>query len=154
MCVDGLPLWLIWLGAGLVLALLELAVPGMILIFFSLGCLLSALAAYFFSDALTMQVVVFCVASVVSLLVLRRSFMGWFQGQVSDVMEDGYEHTPQGVVAEVSRDFSEDGFGQIKYRGSFWKAVSQSGNSFVVGDKVRIVDWTDKSKTSFFVKKI
>ncbi|WP_421901003.1 NfeD family protein [Maridesulfovibrio sp.] len=152
--MDGLPLWLIWLGAGLVLALLELAVPGMVLIFFSLGCLLSALAAFIFSDALVLQVAVFCISSAGSLLILRRAFMAWFQGQVSDVVDDGYENSPEGALAEVSKDFSNDGYGQIKYRGSFWKAVSQSDHNFVVGDKVRIVSWTDKSKTSFFVKKL
>ncbi|MFW5497797.1 MULTISPECIES: NfeD family protein [unclassified Maridesulfovibrio] len=152
--MDGLPLWLIWLIAGLVLALLELVAPGMVLIFFSLGCLLSALAALIYSDALVLQVTVFCISSVGTLLILRRTFMGWFQGQVSDVVDDGYDNSPEGALAEVSKDFGSDGFGQIKYRGSFWKAVAQLDHNFVVGDKVRIVSWADKSKTSFLVEKL
>ncbi|TIH19098.1 hypothetical protein D0S45_02660 [Marinifilum sp. JC120] len=152
--VEGLPLWLIWLGAGLVLALLELAVPGMILIFFSLGCLLSAATAYFLRDALVLQIIVFCLVSAGSLLVLRKTLMGWFQGQVTDIVDDGYDSSPEGALAEVCKDFTSDGYGQIRYRGSFWKAVSENGHEFSIGDKVRIVSWTDKSKTSFLVKKL
>ncbi|WP_319761632.1 NfeD family protein [Maridesulfovibrio sp.] len=152
--MNGFPLWLIWLGAGLALALLELAAPGMILIFFSFGCLLAASVAYFFSEALTLQVVTFCVASVISLLVLRRLFISWFQGQISETESDGYEDGPKGALAEACKDFSADGYGQIKYRGSYWKAVSDSGYILAAGDKVRIIDWTDKSKTTFLVKKI
>nr|WP_306770942.1 NfeD family protein [Desulfovibrio sp. JC010] len=126
----------------------------MILIFFGFGCFAAAVAAYFSSDALIMQVVVFCIISVASLLLLRKSFMGWFQGQVSDTAEDGYDDSPEGALAEVCKDFNAEGYGQIRYRGSFWKAVSQSKHNFVVGDQVRIVNWTDKSKTSFFVEKI
>ncbi|WP_432737728.1 NfeD family protein [Maridesulfovibrio sp. FT414] len=151
--MGSYPMWLIWLVSGLVLAGLELLVPGMVLIFFSFGCFAAALVSAFVADGLVIQVAVFCAASVFSLVVLRKAFMNWFQGQTSVKEAEGYDDFPAGAIAEATRDFPDSGYGQIKYRGSFWNALAESGQIITAGDVVRIVSWVDKSKTAFLVTK-
>ncbi len=144
-------MWLVWLVSGLVLAGLELLAPGMVLIFFSLGCFSAALLSVFVADSLVLQVAVFCAASIISLVALRKMFMDWFQGQSSGKGAGGYDDSPDGALAEASRDFADTGYGQIKYRGSFWNAVAQSGESISAGDAVRIISWADGGRTAFLV---
>ncbi len=149
--MESYPMWLVWLVSGLVLAGLELAVPGMVLIFFSIGCLAAALVSAFAPAELVLQVAVFCVASVLSLVVLRKAFMNWFQGQTSGKGTDGYDDSPDGALATASKDFPAAGYGQIKYRGSYWNAVAQSGEEIKAGSAVKIISWSEGSKTAFLV---
>ncbi|WP_156952687.1 NfeD family protein [Maridesulfovibrio frigidus] len=151
--MGNYPLWLMWLVGGIFLAMLELAVPGMVIIFFSLGCFAAAVVAAFVSEIVSVQIAVFCVASVFSLVVLRKVFMNWFQGQTSAKVSGDLEDSPDGALAEASKDFPENGYGQIRYRGSFWKAVADSGQSISAGEPVKIISWVDKRKTAFLVTK-
>ena len=70
--MDGLePHWL-WLIAGLVLAVAEMVVPGVFLIWFAAAALVVGLLTAAFPIAAPVQVVLFVVLSLVSVLASRR----------------------------------------------------------------------------------
>ena len=115
--------YMIWLYVGLAFAGLELAVPGLILIFFGLGAWVTALFAFIHPFSLAWQLGVFSAASVISLLALRKYVKSVFQGK-SGRDEEEVEDDDLGKRATVTQETGPDAPGQIKHRGSFWPAVS------------------------------
>ena len=63
---------LIWFLVGLGMFLLELVSPGFFILFFGIGAWIVALLCYFAPLSLNAQLFSFIVASVVSLLLLRK----------------------------------------------------------------------------------
>lgn len=118
--------YVIWFAVGFALALAELAAPGFILIFFALGAWVVSLSAAFFDLSLTWQIGVFLAGSVLSLLLLRKFFMRIFTGSTGGTGDaDGLnepDHLGRGVL--VTKAIRPDRPGEIKYRGTFWRAVS------------------------------
>lgn len=86
--------WWVWLGAGLVLAILEVLVPGFIFAGFAIGAIvtggilgLGIPGSEWMSDSLINTLVVFAVLSVISWIALRR-FVGVQEGQVRRIDHD------------------------------------------------------------------
>ncbi|WP_413876708.1 NfeD family protein [Albidovulum sp.] len=75
--------WWVWMVAGAVLAILEVAIPGFILLGFAIGAALTGLLLWFgmLGGSLAVLLLVFAVASLVSWLALRRA-AGVRHGQV------------------------------------------------------------------------
>ena len=114
---------LIWFVVGLVLMLLELALPGVILVFIGLGAWVAALMAWLgWVDSLAGQMIVFAVSSIVLLVGLRRVFKGWLMGvtvagdNASDL--DEFLGKPVTVVAAIPAD----GVGKVEFKGASWNA--------------------------------
>ena len=75
--------WWVWMVAGAVLAILEVMIPGFILLGFAVGAALTGLLLWLgvLGGSLAVLLLVFAVASLVAWLVLRR-VVGVRQGQV------------------------------------------------------------------------
>ncbi len=89
------PIWLtwwIWLAAALVLAILEVALPGFIFLGFAIGAGITGLLLLIpgVTPALPVLLLIFAVLSLVSWLVLRRMFA-----------------LPHGQVKTFNRDINE-----------------------------------------------
>lgn len=117
---------LYWLIIGVMLFFLELALPGFILFFFGLGAMITAFVAWLFPVAISWQLALFIVASLVSLFTLRgmiqrRFFDSGAEEEEQDV--DIATATPgdRGVVCMGIFPPAE---GRIKYSGSFWRATA------------------------------
>ena len=81
-------LWWVWLAAALVLAILEVAIPGFVLLGFAIGALGNALLLLIgVTLPLPAMVFVFAGLSLVAWLVLRKVFM-LPRGQVKRFTED------------------------------------------------------------------
>ncbi len=115
--------WLLWFVAGVALALFELAVPGFILIFFGVGCIVVSGVLLVVDLTVTEQVWLFVAATIVSLLALRRYAMRVFAGSQDVNPEDRLVEEPQGTGKVVDR-ITPQTPGRVAYRGSFWDAVS------------------------------
>jgi hypothetical protein len=64
---------LLWFVAGLVLMLVELAVPRFIVLFFGLGAWITAVVvALGVVDSLSVQLIIFLVSSIIALLLLKK----------------------------------------------------------------------------------
>ena len=113
-----------WTIAGIILMICEFAVPGLILFFFGLGALVTALAAWMFPLSLTAQLAVFVAASLVSLFVLRRLLKPVFTGKTTAVTRDALSEGLVDAEGIVSEPVAPGAPGKILLNGTHWKAES------------------------------
>ncbi len=115
-----------WAAVGIVLMICEFAVPGLILFFFGIGALVTALAALFSPMSLTVQLVVFVIASLVSLFGLRRLLKSVFTGRATAMnANDSVSDGMVGEEAEVSEPIAPGDSGKVVLHGTAWKAESE-----------------------------
>ena len=114
---------LLWFLAGVVLFLLEMAMPGFVLFFFAAGAWLTAAASWLFPLSTNEQILIFIAASLVSLFVLRRFVKKVFEGgSDSGGRDSALAETGERVV--VVSDISPPAEGKVKYSGTTWRARS------------------------------
>lgn len=143
--------WLVWFVVGVVLALVELMAPGIIIIFFGLGCWVVAGVLAIYPITLSQQVLLFIVASILSIIFLRRWFMKIFKGMSSDKSESDYDDFPEGEKVEVVQSINPHSNGRVKFRGTLWDAASDE--EIAQGEIVKLVKYAENSNQIFFVKK-
>ena len=116
---------LFWFLIGLVLFLLELVIPGFFIFFFGLGAWITALVCLIGEPETNLQIIIFAVTSVLSLIALRRIIQEKFfysKGNLSDEVEDEFT----GKEALATTDIGPDKKGKIEFKGTTWKAESKS----------------------------
>ena len=118
---------LIWFLLGLVLVLLEFAVPGVILVFFGVAAWVVAAATYIgLSGSLPTQLLLFAISSIVLIVLLRKWIKGKFYGHVSDVQD--LTHNIDEFVGKstvVLKDVIPGQMGgSVEFKGTRWNAVS------------------------------
>lgn len=120
---------LYWLIIGVMLFFVEMAVPGFVLFFFALGALVTALAAWLTPISIAWQLALFIGASLISLLSLRGLIQRKFLAAApADEEEEEDEDVILAVAGErgvVSMTITPPGEGQIKYAGTFWRAIAE-----------------------------
>lgn len=144
--------WLIWFLLGIGLAFLELYLPGFIVIFFGIGCWITAGALLIWNLGLTQQILLFITTAVISLLLLRKWMMRVFHGVSSDKQDEDFDDFPKGIHATVLKTITPVDYGRIQYRGTSWYATAEE--TIETGKTVEIVKYADNSRQVFFVRKI
>ena len=132
---------IIWFIIGLALFLLELVSPGFVIFFFGVGAWITALLCLIANPGLNLQVIVFAITSVLSLLALRKLIQKRFfyaKEGLSESVEDEFT----GKEAVALSDFEPGKNGKVDFKGTTWKAESESAIS--EGQRVII-----KNKESF-----
>jgi membrane protein implicated in regulation of membrane protease activity len=120
---------LYWLLIGVMLLVLELALPGFVLFFFGLGALITALAAWLTPISIAWQLGLFILSSAASLLALRSLIRKHFFQPSADAAVAGDQDVDtllavpgdRGVVVTSIVPPAE---GRIKYSGTFWRATA------------------------------
>lgn len=112
---------IIWLIAGVLLLLLEFAIPGILVIFFGFGALVTALLTYLTGMCLGLQVVSFIFFSLLSLFLLRKKLMSVLSG--SGGVDPDEEFVGRKAVAET--DLPAGGTGKVVFKGTQWNAISE-----------------------------
>jgi membrane protein implicated in regulation of membrane protease activity len=126
------PYW-VWIAAGLVLAAAEMAFPGVFLIWMAGAAIITGIVAWQADIGVPLQVVIFAVLSIVSVVTGRR----WLRdnpvkGADPLLNRRGAQLVGQtGVVAVAI----EGGTGRVRHGDSEWLA---SGPDIEVGARVRI----------------
>ncbi|NDY57222.1 NfeD family protein [Desulfovibrio sulfodismutans] len=115
---------LVWFLIGVVFLFAELAMPGLILIFFCFGSWIAAIALLVADVSVQLQLVIFLVASLVLLFTLRRVFMRTFGGRLKDGADKELSDRAVGRQALVTTAIRPAAPGEIKFRGSFWRAAA------------------------------
>jgi len=118
--------WLIWFLVGVAFLLAELGMPGLILIFFSFGGFAASLFTGLTDAGLEWQLVVFLASSLIFLFTLRKTFMRTFGGRSKEGADRELLDRAVGKTAEVTKRITPHAPGEIKFRGSFWRATSES----------------------------
>lgn len=116
---------LFWFILGLVLFLMELALPGFIIFFFGVGAWVTALICLFSNPGVNLQIVIFAITSTISLMVLRKMIQKKFffsRGTHSDDVED--EFTGKEGISKA--DFGGEKHGKVEFKGTTWTAESES----------------------------
>ena len=113
----------IWFLIGLGLLLLELVLPGLVIIFFGVGAWVTALACVIHDFNLNWQILIFLVASLLGLVLLRKYLKRTFFGKKGEEIDDQLEEFI-GRKARVIEDFM-DGTGRIEFKGTQWTARCQ-----------------------------
>jgi inner membrane protein len=115
----------IWFIIGLALFLLELLLPGFVIFFFGVGAWITALLCLIAHPGTNLQIIVFAITSVLSLIALRKIIQRkFFYSKVdhSSAVEDEFT----GKEAIASADFGSDRKGKVEFKGTSWNAESQS----------------------------
>jgi len=145
----------IWFLAGAVFLLAEMGLPGFVLLFFAFGAFVASLAAYVFGLGVGGQFAVFIAASLAGLALLRRMFLRVFRGRTHS--EAGGDAEPDfgdigaGKAAVATRAIGPGKSGEIKFRGSFWRA--ESAESIGEGEDVVIVGQAKNDTGAYLVRR-
>ena len=116
---------LLWFFLGLILLLMELVVPGFVIIFFGIGAWITALVCLVADPGVNLQIIIFGVTSVISLIGLRKLIQKKFfyskEGK-SEMVEDEFT----GKEGVAISDFGKDKKGKVEFKGTRWNAESES----------------------------
>ena len=137
----------IWFIVGLVLFLLEFAVPGLILFFFAVGAWVVAFLTLFLNWSLDAQLFMFLGCSILSVLLFRKWLKNlmYARKQPSEVIED--EFVGRTALAETLIAPGKNG--RVEFNGVSWDASST--DTIDKGDQVVI---TGNDSILLFVKSI
>jgi membrane protein implicated in regulation of membrane protease activity len=130
-----MPLWLIWLLAGLALAIFEILTPGFVLACFSFGCFVAAIVAAL-DFSFSWQISFFAATTFVLFVSARQLFGKLFGGKKAPVFTNIDRLI--GLTA-VTLEEVDDQRGQVKVEGEAWSARSGSGEKLPAGIKVRVL---------------
>ena len=130
---------LIWFLIGLALVLSEFLAPGVILVFFGMGAWTVAVTTWLgLTTGWTGQLLVFGIASVVYLVLLRRWFkdrLTGFEGPHQDPHDNIDEF--DGQVVTVTEAIAADTLiGKVEFKGAAWTARAEA--AVPAGRRVRI----------------
>jgi len=128
---------LLWFAIGLILLLLELVIPGFFIFFFGLGAWVTALVCLIGDPSANLQIIIFAVTSVITLIALRRIIQKKFfysKGKESEDVEDEFT----GKEALALNDFGDDKTGKVEFKGTTWAAGSKS--EIKEGQRVIIIE--------------
>ncbi len=132
---------LIWFVIGFVLFVLELVIPGFVIFFFGIGAWVTSLMCLIFEPGINLQVFVFILFSVISLITLRKSLAKKFFAS-KDVSGMDMDDDFTGNTALALNSFNPGETGKVEYRGSSWQASSTSaikeGQEVVIKSKKNI----------------
>ena len=127
----------IWAVIGLIFVGAEFFVPGVVIVFFGLGALLTSILSGLIpglKHSMALQIILWLASSSLSLAFLRKYLSQVFRGKM--VTTDGSE--PSGKIAEVTESISPENPGRVHFQGTTWKATSFT-ESFQPGEKVEII---------------
>jgi membrane protein implicated in regulation of membrane protease activity len=117
----------LWLLAGVLLILTEFFAPGVIIVFFGVGAILTAITTSFgWTPGVGSQAAVFAVSSVVLLFGLRRYVKKWFVGDATNFngeSDDDFTGREARVVGALP---GRGGDGLVEIKGANWKARSEA----------------------------
>ncbi len=113
----------IWFLIGLVLLIMEFILPGLIIAFFGVGAWIVALICLITEIGINTQLIIFIVASVLSLLCLRKWLKGVFLGHTvskQNLKENLEEFIGQKAV--VKEKIMPKAGGKVEFHGTDWEA--------------------------------
>jgi membrane protein implicated in regulation of membrane protease activity len=100
-------------------------VPGFVIFFFGVGAWIAAIVCLVAEPSTNLQIIIFAVTSVLSLLILRRLIQKKFfysRNNNSEAVED--EFTGKEGIAIT--DFGQEKKGKVEFKGTRWNAESLS----------------------------
>ena len=149
-------IYLIWFLIGMGFLIAELISPAFILFFFGLGAWVTSIAIALFPDlTFNQQVIIFSSSSIALLLVLRNYVKIIFLGnQNKDKHQSVNDELKENSLARISKSIKPGEFGEIKFKGTFYKAKSDNLDvELEEGESVTVIKQGDEQGSFYLVKK-
>lgn len=127
---------LLWLVSGVTFILLELVVPGGIIVF--LGCsalVVSAGIQFGYITTIQAAFLTWFITSIIFMIFLRSVFIKYFEGN-SELHEVDEDKELVGSIVEIVEDVSPHKEGRVRFGDSTW--IARSDFEFKVGEKALI----------------
>lgn len=129
-------LWQVWAIIAVVCLILELFSGDFFILCFSIGAAVSLISALF-GASLTAQIILFAMASVLSVLFVRPVALKYFHR--NDPERASNADALMGREGRVSLAIEAGGYGRVAIDGDDWKAISADGSAIAEGATVRVV---------------
>lgn len=125
-----------WLAFGIVLAILELVTPGgFYFLFFGVSAIaVGLLSGLGVTAEAWVEVMLFSILSVVSLLLFRKPLLQKFHPLISDNQVDSLV----GETAMALEDIAASGFGKVELRGAAWNACNNGDRPLSPGQRCTV----------------
>ena len=131
-------LWIFWTVLGAVLIIAEIFTTGFVLLWFGIGALAAAFAAFIGINSITAQFLIFAIVSIALTAASRTIFVNYFSREkAGGDLKSGVEALPGkiGTVVSSSRGALQEG--AVKVYGSTWTAFPIEGEEpLEAGDRV------------------
>ena len=116
----------LWAIAGVLLLVAELGIPGLIIFFFGLGALLTAVVAWIAPLSLNQQLLLFLISSLLMLVGLRRWLKNIFTGFTARKQnpEQNADSDFAGRTVLVREPIAPGHDGMVELNGTDWRAAS------------------------------
>ncbi|MBC8452445.1 MAG: NfeD family protein [Spirochaetes bacterium] len=115
----------LWLIAAVILLILEFVIPGVLVVFFSFGAFVLMLITWILPNIpLNIQLIIFLIVSVLSLVLLRRKLKKVFHGRKSGSVKEDETDEIVGKTVTVTVDITPKSSGRISLNGTEWSAES------------------------------
>ena len=126
--------WWIWIIVGIVMLAVEVIIPGGIIMLFlgAAALIVGILAGLGMAGPLSVQLALFSVLSVVSLLTLRGPILRRIKAGGQDLEVD----TVVGKTVIATADIATKGEGKVELRGTSWSAENIGDEPISKGGKV------------------
>ena len=111
----------IWLILGVILFGSELFIPGVILVFFGIGAVFTALLSLIFNMSLGLQIFIFLGVSILSLVLFREKFLSKWTKEDKNIEFDNIIGEKVEVVKTIPKGLT----GKVELHGSQWNAEAQ-----------------------------
>lgn len=120
-----------WFIVFLAMLAVELLTAGLVSIWFAIGALCT-MAVAFLTDILAIQIAVFIIISILTLIMTKPLVKKFKAFDVQPTNSDRVI----GKVADVTKDITPNNFGEVKIFGNYWTAISEE--KIKAGSKVRV----------------
>ena len=129
-------LWLIWVIISIVCLILELTSGDCFILCFAIGAAVSAIVAGCGAN-LTVQIIVFAIVSVLSLLLVRPTLLKKLHKPNRERLSNA--EAVIGQQGRVSEAIAAGGYGRVAIDGDDWKARSADGSAIDKDVLVRVI---------------
>ena len=120
--------WVLWCILGAILIVAEIFTSGFVLLWFGIGALAAAFAAFIGIDSLVIQFIIFASVSISLTAASRTIFINYFSRErTGDSLRSGVDALPGKVGTVVSSSKGALQEGAVKVFGSTWTAYPAPG---------------------------
>ncbi|MBP5497770.1 MAG: NfeD family protein [Muribaculaceae bacterium] len=130
-------LWQVWAIIFFICLILELSSGDFFIICFSIGALFAGIAAGINLN-LTVQVIIFAIASTLSIFFVRPVMLRYFHKPQKERLSNA--DALIGQTGRVSQEIEAGGYGRVAIDGDDWKALSADGSAIEKDARVRVVN--------------
>ncbi len=124
----------IWLIIFIALVVIELITVGLVSVWFAAGAVAAFITSYF-TDSMFIQIPIFIVVSIISLIITRPLVKKWSSKNIIKTNVNKLI----GETAVVLEDLSKTNMGKVKVDGQIWSAINSEKGKIKKDEEVEVL---------------